>query len=74
VVTSASPQAAARDVRGALEELNRHHQTRALIDGATRCQAQGERAVCARVDELGRLARHMDELAEALDWMLLDDR
>jgi hypothetical protein len=84
VVTSASPlQPAARDVRGALEESNRHHQLladswrgqlRALIDGAAQCRAQGERAVCARVDELGRLARRMDQLAEALDWMLLDDR
>jgi hypothetical protein len=47
---------------------------RARIDRAARCHEPGERAVRDGADELGRIARCVGQLAEALDWMLLDDR
>jgi hypothetical protein len=47
---------------------------RARVDRMVRCRALGERAVSSRAGELALIARRMDQLAEALDWMLLDDR
>ena len=47
---------------------------RAHINRAAQCRARGERAVRVRGDELSRIARRMDQLAEELDWMLLDER
>ena len=47
---------------------------RARVERVVRCRALGERAVSSRAGELARIARRMDQLAEALDWMLLDDR
>ena len=47
---------------------------RTRVERVVRCRALGEWAVSSRADELARTARRMDQLAEALDWMLLDDR
>lgn len=47
---------------------------RARVERAVRCRELGDRAVIVRADELARIARRMYQLAEALDWMLLDDR
>ena len=47
---------------------------RAHINRAALCQAGGERAVRDRSGELSRIARRMSQLAEELDWMLLDER
>ena len=47
---------------------------RGRVDRTVRCRALGERAVSGRAGELARIGRRMDQLAESLDWMLLDDR
>jgi hypothetical protein len=47
---------------------------RAHINRAAQCRVRGERAVRDRSDELSRIARRMSQLAEQLDWMLLDER
>jgi prefoldin subunit 5 len=47
---------------------------RAQINRVAQCQARGERAVRDRSDELRQIARRMSQLAEELDWMLLDER
>jgi len=47
---------------------------RAHINRAVQCRVRGERAVRDRSDELSRIARRMSQLAEQLDWMLLDER
>ena len=58
----------AEQVEEAIETL------RARVERTVRCRALGEQAVSSRADELVRIARRMDQLAEALDWMLLEDR
>jgi hypothetical protein len=47
---------------------------RAHINRAAQCQARSEQAARDRSDELSRIARRMNQLAEELDWMLLDER
>ena len=47
---------------------------RAHINRAAQCQAGRERAVGDRSDELSRITHRMSQLAEELDWMLLDER
>ena len=47
---------------------------RARIERALQCRALGEQAARDRAEVLVRTARRLAQLAERLDWMLIDDR
>ena len=55
-----------------VEEATRTVQAR--VDDALHYRELGEQAARDRADELLRIAQHLSQLADGLDWMLLDER
>jgi hypothetical protein len=46
---------------------------RTRIDNAAQCHALGDHAACQHAQDLARVAHHLTQRSDRLDWMRFDD-